>query len=90
MNIANILSKLPSLKLFLTNISKNKNKPSIIVITETHLHEKQNHGYTNLQLQNIIEGYQFFYRNRKYKQNGGIGVFIADEIVDKVKIDLDT
>ena len=57
LNIANILSKLSSFKLFIQNLSNESNKPNIIAITETHLNDNQNHGYTEDDLRNLIPGY---------------------------------
>ena len=44
LNIANILSKLRSFKIFIQNLSNESNKPNIIAVTETHLHNNQNPG----------------------------------------------
>ena len=64
LNIANILSKLSDFKLFIQNLSNESNKPNVIAITETHLNEGQNHGYTDDELRDLIPGYQFYYKNR--------------------------
>ena len=65
LNIANILSKLSDFKIFIQNLSNKSNKPNIIAITETHLNDKQNHGYSDDELMNLIPGYRFFYKNRQ-------------------------
>ena len=46
-NIANLLSKLGSLKVFLNNITTQTNKPDIIVVIETHISEITQAGYSN-------------------------------------------
>ena len=48
LNIANLLSKLSGLKTLLNNISDSKNKPNIIVVTETHIPENHNLGENEL------------------------------------------
>ena len=60
LNIANILSKLSNFKLFIQNLSNESNKPNVIAITETHLNEGQNHGYTDDELRDLIPGYRFY------------------------------
>ena len=74
LNIANILSKLSSFEIFIQNLSNESNKPNIIVITETHLNDKQNHGYTEDELRNLIPGYTFFHKNRQNRIGGGVGI----------------
>ena len=74
LNIANILSKLSSFKIFIQNLSNQSNKPNIIAITETHLNDKQNHGYTEDELRNLIPGYKFFHKNRQNRKGGGVGI----------------
>ena len=44
LNIANLLSKLNSFKIFLGGISIAKNKPDVIVVVETHLTSTTNSG----------------------------------------------
>ena len=75
-NIANLLSKLGSLKRFLNNVSLKGNKPDIVAITETHINDTTNHGYDKEGLTNIIPGYQFFHKGRKLKRGGGVGIFV--------------
>ena len=45
-NIANLLTKLRSLKLFINNISTPEKSPDIIVVVETHLNNNSCAGYT--------------------------------------------
>ena len=86
LNIANLLAKLSSLKIFLQNISNESNKPNIIAVTETHLHESKNHGYSQLELQNLLPGYTFFHEDRKNKRGGGVGIFIEDGLTDNAHV----
>ena len=58
LNIANLLSKLNSFKLFLNNISTQQNSPEIIVVVETHVSET-NTVYTQAELKNILPNYNF-------------------------------
>ena len=44
LNVANLISKLKSIKILIQNISNTSNRPNIITITETHLSKSQNHG----------------------------------------------
>ena len=85
-NIANLLSKLGSLKRFLTNVSLKGNKPDIVAITETHINDKTNHGYDKESLTDIIPGYQFFHKGRKLKRGGGVGIFVSKDIKSEPKI----
>ena len=50
LNIANLLSKLNSLKLFLDGISTAKNKPDVVVVVETHLSSETSSALTSLKL----------------------------------------
>jgi len=86
LNIANILSKLNNFKVFIKNISTEKNKPGLIFITETHLNPSLNHGYGADELKNILPGYKFYHKDRKNRKGGGTGVFIMDELTEKVEI----
>ena len=66
LNIANLLSKLNSLKTFLNNLSSKGHKLDIIVIVETHILD--NDDRLNAQeLKNIIPGYVFYHQGRKLK-----------------------
>ena len=85
-NIANLLSKLGSLKRFLNNVSLKGNKPDIVAITETHINDTTNHGYDKEGLTNIIPGYQFFHKGRKLKRGGGVGIFVSNDIKSEPKI----
>ena len=86
MNIANLLSKLTSLKRFLTNTSTCGKKPDIIVLVETHITDSTNHGLDDKALANIISGYQFFHQGRKSKRGGGVGILVSDDIKSEAKI----
>ena len=86
LNIANLLAKLSSLKVFVQNISNNSNKPNIIALSETHLNDKQNHGYSTSDLQNLLPGYKFFHEDRKNKKGGGVGIFIEEKLAESAKI----
>ena len=86
LNIANLLSKLKSLKLFLNNVSNKSNKPNIIVVTETHLNKNMNHGFSTSELQHLLPNYLFFHEDRKSKKGGGVGIFIEDELVGYASI----
>ena len=87
LNIANLLSKLKSLKLLLQNISNESNQPNIVTISETHLNESKNYGYSNTELKNLLPGYQFFHKDRKNKKGGGVGIFIENKLADNVSIE---
>ena len=87
LNIANVLSKLSNLKLFINNLSDRSNKPSIIVLTETHLKDGINHGYSPKELTDILPGYKFFHRDRKIRGGGGVGVFVVDVLAGLVKVE---
>ena len=87
LNIANLLSKLSGLKSLLISLSDKKNKPNIIVITETHIQLQRNQGYKEDELRNIIPGYKFFHHDRNGK-GGGIGFFIDKDICDNTDINV--
>ena len=86
LNIANILTKLNSLKLMVENIADNSNKPNIITITETHLNESRSQGYSKTELRDLLPGYRFFFRSRKERRGGGVGVFLAEELIGTAEI----
>ena len=86
LNIANLLTKLRSLKLFLHNITTPENTPDIIVVVETHLTTLTKAGYTEQELRSIIPGYEFFHKERKNKKGGGVGIFVTERFSNKVKI----
>ena len=71
------------------NLSNASNRPNIITVTETHLSDFQNHGYTSLEIENIIPGYKFYHRNRSNKRGGGVGIFIQDTIAEKAVVQCD-
>ena len=85
-NIANLLSKLSSLKVFLANISNPDNRPNIISVVETHISQEGGSGYDDDELRNILPGYKFFYAGRKKKKGGGVGVFIEGRLADDAEI----
>ena len=86
LNIANLLTKLRSLKLFISNISTPDNKPDIIIVVETHITERSNSGYTESELKTIMPGYIFFHKGRSTMKGGGVGIFISESISAKAKI----
>ena len=53
LNIANLISKLSSFKLFLNNITTKSFKPDIISLVETHLTDDSNSGFSNDDLKYI-------------------------------------
>ena len=87
LNIANLLSKLNYFKIFIGNLCNNLNKPNIIAVTETHLNDRQNHGYTKDELHHLIPGYKFFYRNRSNRRGGGVGIFVDDNLAGNLKVE---
>ena len=76
LNIANLLSKLSSLKSFLSNLAYNDCKPDLIFLVETHIPENQKSGYNKEDLMNIIPGYKFFSKGRKERKGGGVGILV--------------
>ena len=76
-NVANLLSKLKFLKIFLNNITTEKNRPDIIVVVETHITKAANGGYDANELQKIVPGYSFFHKGRTSKKGGGGGIFVS-------------
>ena len=89
LNIANILTKLSSFKIFIQNLSNESNKPNVIAITETHLNDRQNHGYTEDELRDLIPGYKFLYKNRQNKKGGGVGILIDINTACNMKTETD-
>ena len=79
-NIANLLSKLNSLKQFLNHLGANGKKPDVIAIVETHITEDLENNYGKEALTNIIPGYQFFHMGRKSKRGGGVGIFVNNDM----------
>ena len=86
LNIANLLSKLGSLKNFLANISTNGNKPDIVSVVETHISESINAGYDDAALTNIVPGYKFFHKGRSLRKGGGVGVLVSDDLKSEAGI----
>ena len=86
LNIANLLTKLRSLRLFISNISTPDNKPDIIIVVETHITKRSNSGYTESELKTILPGYVFFHKGRSTTKGGGVGIFISESISAKAKI----
>ena len=85
-NIANLLTKLRSLKLFIHNASTPENTPDIIIVVETHLTKTTNAGFTDAELKSIIPGYEFFHKERLTKKGGGVGIFVTEKLSGNVKI----
>ena len=79
-NIANLFSKLRFFKVFLNNITTSENQPDIIVVTETHISESTNTGYSKEELRKIIPGYNFYHVGRETKKGGGVGVFVSQKL----------
>ena len=86
LNIANLLSKLHSFKVFLNNISTAKNKPDIIVVVETHLSNANDSGLSSHELGNIIPGYKLYHKAREAKKGGGVGVFVSNSLNSEAEI----
>ena len=87
LNIANILSKLSSLKTFVDNISIASTKPSVICVTETHLTESRNQGYSQSDHHNLLPGYNFYHNDRKNMKGGGVGVFVSEELSESASVE---
>ena len=88
LNIANVLSKLSSLKTMIHTISNESNHPSLISVTETHLNENRCQGYSQSELKNLLPGYKFFHKDRKNKKGGGVGIFINNKMADIFEISM--
>ena len=84
-NIANLLTKLRSLKLFISNISTPEKSPDIIVVVETHLTKTTCAGYTESELKSIVPGYEFYHKGRSTRKGGGVGIFVSQRISTGVK-----
>ena len=80
LNIANLLSKLNSFRIFLDGISTAKNKPDVIIVVETHLTSTTNSGLSPHELKSIIPGYNFYHKVRETKKGGGVGVFVSSSL----------
>ena len=87
LNIANVLSKLSSLKIMINNVSNESNKPSFITLTETHLAQQRCQGYSESELKCLLPGYDFFHKDRKNKRGGGVGIFVSKEFSCNAEID---
>ena len=87
LNVANLLSKLNSLKTMVQNVSTESNKPSLIALTETHLNELRCQGYSQSELEHLLPGYRFFHNDRKNKRGGGVGIFVFDGLANNAKIE---
>ena len=79
LNIANLLSKLSSLKTFLDYISATHTTPDIIIVVETHISETD-HTYTPEELRDLLPNYHFFHKGRNLKKGGGVGVFVSKNL----------
>ena len=84
LNIANLLSKLNSLKIFLNNLKGNK--PDIIVVVETHISHSNLSGHSKETLRDLIHGYTFFHEGRRVKRGGGVGIFVSDGIYSEARV----
>ena len=84
LNIANIFSKLNSLKIFLNNLKSNK--PDIIVVVETHISHSNSSGQNRETLKDLIHGYTFFHEGRLVKRGGGVGIFISNNIKTEPRV----
>ena len=70
-NINGLLHKLACVELMM---KKTMNKPDILGITETHLHE----GILDKELE--VDGYTFIWKDRKNGAGGGVGCFVRTDI----------
>ena len=86
LNIANLLSKLNSFRIFLNGISTANNQPDVIVVVETHLTNEINSGLSPHELKNIIPGYNFYHKARTAKKGGGVGVFVSCSLSNETEI----
>ena len=86
LNIANLFSKLNSFKVFLNNVSTQKNRPDVIILVETHIPNEVNAGYTENELKNILPGYNFFHKGRALKKGGGVGIFSRKSLKGEVEL----
>ena len=89
LNIANLLSKLNSLKTFLNYISIKHVSPDIFIVTETHISDFNN-IYTPDELKNLLPNYQFFHKGRNVKKGGGVGIFVSKNLNGEAIIYPDT
>ena len=78
LNIANLFSKLNSLKNLLRNLKESK--PDIIVIVETHISYSPSSGHNKDNLRDLIPGYTFFHEGRKVRRGGGVGILVSDRL----------
>ena len=85
LNIANLFSKLSSLKIFINNISSASKQPDVIVVVETHIREATI-GYSEAELKNILPGYSFFHKGRSTKKGGGVGIFVSRNLESEAEI----
>ena len=86
LNIANLLAKLRSFKLFINNITTSHNRPDIIIVVETHISKSTNTGYTDKEIRSILPGYEFFHKGRTVKKGGGVGIFVSKQLAGDTKI----
>ena len=84
LNIANLLSKLNSLKIFLNSLKGNR--PDIIVVVETHISHSNHSGHTKETLRDLLHGYTFFHEGRRVKRGGGVGVFVSNSINSEPRV----
>ena len=88
LNIANLLSKLNSLKTFLNYISTKNITPDIIVVVETHISEI-NPIYTPGEICNLLLNYHFFHKGRSLKKGGGVGIFVSKNLTSEAFLSQD-
>ena len=80
LNIANLCSKLSSLKSLILNLSLKGCKPDVVILVETHISKYHNNGYNEEDLVNIVPGYTFFHKGREDRRGGGVGVLVNRDI----------
>ena len=86
LNIANLSSKLSSLKSLILSLSLKGCKPDVVILVETHITRQYNNGYNEEDLANIVPGYTFFHKGRKDRRGGGVGVLVNRDIDAKAQI----
>ena len=69
LNIANLISKLSSLRQLLSNLGENK--PDVIIVVETHISDLNDGGHNRESLKSLLTGYTFFHEGRRGKRGEG-------------------
>ena len=85
LNIANLLAKLRSFKLFINNITTSYNSPDIIIVVETHISKSTNTGYSENEVRSILPGYEFYHKGCTVKKGGGVGIFVSKQLAVRYK-----